>query len=145
MRLAVVVLLSALAGCGGGKSSTSSGSVTEQVASKTASITNGVVTPHKLPVDKNTDTVQWSTNDAQGYAIAFMNQGWPFQEPPQLILVKANGKSDIFHLLSTVDSGPYAYSVYSAGLANPGGTFPPGKLTDPTAGPSDPPNMDVGP
>lgn len=150
-RMAVVPEPPASGGGGGGAVAASPAAPLSAPTTKTTTIVNGRVTNKHVGLDKTQgDTMFWSTNDDQGYTIVFMNQGWPFEEPPQFIHVPPHGCSRVVTVLAGIPSGPYAYSVYTAGqVAVDGDGNPiigpvPGRLTDPQ-GPPDPPTMDVGP
>ncbi len=146
--LALMVLVSALSGCGGGGKSTSTTTTpSERIANKTVTIQNGAVVERKLALDRNaSESVRWSTSDDHGYTIAFVAEGWPFEQPPQLIYVDAQHPSPVFNVIPSTDKGPYTYRVYTLGQAPSAGGLPPGKLSDPPpTGPTDPPAMDVGP
>jgi hypothetical protein len=91
----------------------------------------------------NSEAVQWVNQTNQGVAIALVLNGWPFVQPPQLILVPANGSSDVFNVIPATPKQIYNYRVYTMGVTTTG-AFPPGLMTEPQ-GPSDPPGMDVGP
>lgn len=111
---------------------------------RTTTIVNGRVTDHHVYLDKRYgDTMFWCTEDDQGYTLVFMNEGWPFEEPPQFIHVPAHSCSRVLTVLAGMPRGAYTYSVYTAGPSS-GGPVP-GQLTDPYPGPPDPPTMDVGP
>jgi plastocyanin len=89
----------------------------ELKANKPVKITAGALQPKKLEVSRgNKDKVAWENEDALGYTIEFVFEGWPFVEPPQPVLVPANGKSKVFTVWDQTPKGAYTYRVRKPGL-----------------------------
>lgn len=153
--VAILAFAWSLAGCGsqspppaGTESPTEQPPVAEVPTAKfQLRLNNGLVhaDDRKPYVDRTkSESVQWVNETDQGCAVAFMLNGWPFAQPPQLILVPANGKSEVYNVAPGTEKQLYSYRVYMMGKVSASGVFPPGRLTDPQ-GPPDPPGMDVGP
>jgi hypothetical protein len=106
------------------------------VANAPVTIMGGQPNPKKIPVSRgNRDKVQWVNNDDVGYTLEFAYEGWPFEDPPQSVMVPAKDRSKVFTVWHQVDKGPYSYRMRKAGLA---------AATQAAQGPPDPPQVNVG-
>ena len=115
------------------------------MALKAVVISNGAVDVRQTALRKaGTDTIQWDNQDTDGCTINFVYQGWPFEEPPQIVQVAGGKKSGTFTVSQNAGIGPYAYDVRRVGRDVPP-NVPPGVISDPAPNqPPDPPQVDVG-